>query len=224
MNMKFHHNFQLSKKDKEKGLKLPKEMSEELAEFLGIHLGDGSMSKDYRYTYKVTYTCNSAEVQYAQYITDLFERLFNVRLRIVRDDKSHCVNLYYYSKTLCEFLNTVLGIPYGEKIDLRIPTLVQSDTKYSAAFIRGVFDTDGCFTTQKYGKYHYPLVKICTKHKRFANEIMEVLGNLGIPAFITRKMNMRYPAYDVVVRNKNVQKFIDIVGSHNIKNIKKWGR
>lgn len=90
--------------------------------------------------------------------------------------------------------------------------------------MRGLFDTDGCITAQKDGKYCYPLVKICTKNQAFAKEIVTILAFLGIPAFICRKINMKNPAYDIVVRNKNVQKFIDIIGSHNLKNIKKWGR
>ena len=222
--MKFHHSFQLSKLDKKKGLKLPEEISEEFAEFLGIHLGDGSMSKDYRYTYKVTYACNSVEVQYAQHITDLFERLFGVRLRVIRDDKRHCVNLYYYSKTLCEFLNLVVGIPYGKKIDIRIPPLVMSNAKYATAFIRGVFDTDGCITTQRDKGYKYILAKICTKHKTFADDLHHTLLSLNIPAFACVKSGRNFFGYDVTIRNKNVIKFFEIVGSNNQKNIEKWGR
>jgi len=211
------------RKDLVKRIKLPKEMSVELAELIGIHFGDGSMSQTHNNKYRLTYTCNSLEKQYAKHIANLFKQLFDVSIKIKENKKKNCVDMYFYSKTLCAFFNTRLGIPYSPKTDLRIPEIVLSNNNYLAAFIRGLFDTDGCITIQKSGKYSYYLLKISTKHKTLADDISKALNILEIPAFISTKSHKTSVGFDVTVRNKNVTKFFKIVGSNNHKKRKKWG-
>ena len=92
--------------------------------------------------------------------------------------------------------------------------------------MRGLFDTDGCIVLQKQDKYRYILLKICTKHNNFAKELHESLTILDIPSFITKKdtsvNNKTFTGYDVVVRNKNVAKFFEVVGSKNPRNFRKY--
>ncbi|MBW3001666.1 hypothetical protein KY338_00730 [Candidatus Woesearchaeota archaeon] len=213
-----------SEKDLEKKLRLPKEPSLELAEIMGIHFGDGSMHKEYRYTYRLSYTSNISEKQYSEHINKLFKKVFNVYFRSKIDTNKNCVVLRFISKALCEFFNKVLKIPYGSKNNLVIPKDILYKKEYLIAFVRGLFDTDGCITLQRQGKYEYVLIKICTKHKNLAKELVEILESLGIPSFICTKFWRQNKGFDVVIRNKNAIKFFEVVGSSNYKNIKKWGR
>lgn len=222
--MKFNKKFKLNENDLAKGLRFPLEMSSELAELVGIHFGDGHMTKRKHHGYRLHYSCNMSEREYMHYITNKFEKLFNISLKLYeRSDKS-CFELYFLSKTLCIFFNEFLEVPYSPKKDLRIPKMILKNKEYLISFLRGLFDTDGCVTLQRMGKYTYPLVKITTKDKLFAEQISSSFELLGIPCFVCRKQWNGDIGYDVVLRNKSAEQFFNIVGSNNPKNIKKWGR
>lgn len=223
--MKFNNNFQLNKKDLEKGLKLPKEMSKELAELIGIHFGDGLMDNRHNYTYRIYYTCNISEKQYANYIINQFKKLFNVSLKLrVRKNKS-CIDLYIYSKSLCKFFNEILKIPYSPKDSLSIPEFISNNKEYIKHFLRGLFDTDGCIVYNKSGVRKIPIIRFSTKHKSFAKEIEDNISNLKIKVKTYKKnYKDKYTGFDVVIYGKQSLKLFNLIGSKNIKNIKKWGR
>ena len=124
------------------------------------------------------------------------------------------------------FYQYCLHINPGKKTSLEIPDYIKSDKNYLINFIRGVFDTDGCITSQKSGKYNYPLIKISTQHLNFATQISESLNILSIKNHITKtKANKEKgrpnDCYDVVVRNKNIFDFLNKIKSRNPRNLNK---
>jgi hypothetical protein len=180
-------------------------MSVEIAEVVGIHFGDGTMEDGRRgqsFTYKVAYALDSRRPAYVEFVEKVFLQSLGVRLRRIEDASRHCTVLYFYSKELCEFFNKTLKIPYGRKCDLRIPDYLLTDKNYIASFLRGLFDTDGCYTMQRSGKYSYELLKFTTKHKSFALDVQHALEVLDIQAYICRKA----AGHDVVIRNVQSQK------------------
>ncbi|MBW2977990.1 hypothetical protein KY331_04050 [Candidatus Woesearchaeota archaeon] len=204
----------LNKNDMKKGLKLPKEISCDLAELVGIHFGDGYMQNKHNSTYRLEYNFNIRDKKYADYVFSLFYKLFNIRLRLIHNNKKNVATLYFYSKTLCGFFNNVLKIPYSPKKDLSIPLYIKTNKKYLKCFLRGLFDTDGCMTLQKDGKYKYKLIKICTGINNFAEEIKLAFAFLGIKSYITRKKQ----GYDITIREKrSFNEFIDSIKPKNIK-------
>ena len=210
-----------------KNVKFPEQMSEELAELTGIHFGDGSLYLDNKYNYNLTYSCNLAEdAEFIEYVNYLFNKLFDIRLHILIQKRRNCIALRIRSKNLFFFFNQVLKIPIGRKTNLSIPYWIKSDKIFLAAFLRGLFDTDGCITIQKFSKYQYILVKISTKHHDFAKQVKDSLAILDIPSFVTKKdtsvNNKIFVGYDVVVRNKNIAKFFEVVGSKNPRNLRKY--
>ncbi len=146
--MKFHHTPVLSKRDVEKGLKFPDEMSENLAEIVGIHFGDGSMSK-HNSTYRIRWCLNTRDVLYANYTLILFKNCFGMNMKKMANFQKHSLELYVLSKAVCEFFNKFLEIPYSPKKYLIIPQYILENKIYLAAFLRGLFDTDGCFTIKE---------------------------------------------------------------------------
>jgi hypothetical protein len=127
-------DIKLMKKDLDKGLELPHQISNDLAEIIGIHFGDGYMTKKYRYTYKITYTCNLLEEQYVEHILNLFSKIFNISLKIYRIPDKGCFVLSVYSKALCDFFNKKLCVPYSPKNNLQIPPLLCQEKKYLVSF------------------------------------------------------------------------------------------
>ena len=213
-------------------MKFPKQMSEELAELVGIHFGDGSLYQDNRYNYNIAYAGNlEKDFEFMNYLNSLFFKLFDIKLKFLISEKKNVVEIRIRSKELYYFFKNVLKIPVGKKIKLTIPTYIKNNERYLISFLRGLFDTDGCITLQRQGKYAYVLAKISTRHRNFAYEISKSLLTLSIPSFVTIKgsklNNKIFEGYDVVIRNKGVIKFFKIVGTKNLRNIKsfneKWG-
>lgn len=209
--MKFDINLKLNKKDIDKELKFPNKMSNELAELVGIHFGDGHMSK-YNYTYRLHYTCNIKEEKYSKYIIVLFKKLFNAPFSVYKRDEKGCIEFDTYSKSLCEFFNKQLDVPYSPKKELSIPNYIRLNKEYLRYFLRGLFDTDGCFTIQRDGKYNYDLIKICTSIKEFAEEIKLALISLGIDCYICKKKT----GFDITIRKKDsFERFMRMIQPRN---------
>jgi len=208
-------------------MKFPEQMSKELAELVGIHFGDGSLYKDKKYNYNLTYTGNlSKDGKFIDYVNSLFDMLFQVKLHKLVSKSKNSIGLRIRSKNLFYFFRDTLKVPAGKKEDLLIPYWIKSDKIFLTAFLRGLFDTDGCVVLQKFGKYKYILAKISTQHRDFAYDISKSLSILNIPSFVITKSNKVnnkiFEGYDVVIRNKNVTQFFKIVGSKNPRNIQSF--
>lgn len=193
-----------------------------MAEIIGIHFGDGCMDIK-NHSYRITYAINFSEKYYANYIFSLFETVFGIKLKSYIRLNRNCIELYYYSKLLCIYFNEFLEIPYSPKNNLLIPSFLKEDISLLIPFIKGVFDTDGCITTKK-GKYCYPMIKLTTKHRDFADQLSESLKILGITNCISKKKdNCGRMGFDVVINGKMCSNFMNKIGSNNLKNIQKWG-
>ncbi len=204
---------------------LPYKMSTKLAELIGIHVGDGSLYKDKKGDYTITFTGNLNERDYMDYVNNLFFSCFGVKMKMKVYSKTNSIQLRIRSKNIFYFLRDNLALCEGPKNKLLIPNCIKSKKCYSKYFLRGLFDTDGCVTVQNMGKYKYPIVKITTKHNSLAQEILECFREFNIPCYLTKK-NLS-AIYDVSIRNKNVDLFFKKIGSKNYKNIRKlegWGR
>lgn len=55
---------------------------------------------------------------------------------------------------------------------------------------------------KKFGKYEYPVVKITTKCKDFAEEIKDILIQMEFRAKINKKWGRNYYGYDIVLHGK----------------------
>lgn len=200
----------LTRIDVKRGLRIPA-MSEMLAEIVGIHFGDGTMENGTSPTgtWKIAYACDARRPKYTYQIKDIFYKVFGIQLHRLDDKKRNCTILYIQSKTLCAFFNKELEVPYGKKMDLKIPNYIFENQQYLAAFLRGMFDTDGCYVTQKDRRYTYNLLKFTTKHKSFAEDIQKALTQLEMKSYICTK---GCGGYDVTIRNKkSYQRFLDII-------------
>ncbi|MEA3430649.1 MAG: LAGLIDADG family homing endonuclease [Nanoarchaeota archaeon] len=201
---------------------IPLDFTCNLAEFVGIHFGDGSMIYGPNYKYRVAYACNLNEVDYVEYFQNLFYELFNIKLKKTLYFKKNCIELYYYSKKFCEYMINVLQVPSGRKTNLIIPQYIRSNRLLTIAFLRGLFDTDGCLTVQRDGKYKYLLAKITTSLPDFAYSISKLLKSLNIHCFVTKK-GKHNPGCDVVIRHLNVIEFLNLVKPVNSKYYRKMG-
>ncbi|MFH1978204.1 MAG: LAGLIDADG family homing endonuclease [Candidatus Aenigmatarchaeota archaeon] len=161
--------------DKRKGMIFPKRMSKELAEEIGIHLGDGCLSKSRHY---FSVKCNKKEEEYVtEYLVALYKKLYNIDLKIMK--LPSVTGFEIYSKALGEFKNKIIGLPYGNKVErTEVPEsiLKTKNKEVYCSFIRGLFDTDGCIYMRK---KRYPIITISIKSKKLIDQTTSMLKKLG---------------------------------------------
>ena len=203
---------QFSKNDLERNIVLPKEMSLELAEETGIHLGDGCLSINRKYFSVKT---NKKEEGYMlNFLFPLYKKLYNLDLRLMR--LPSVVGFEICSKALFNFKNKTLNIPYGNKVEkIKVPqTILESKNKgiYSA-FIRGLFDTDGCVYMVK-SKDNYPVLSFTIKSEQLMKEVAEMLRKMGF---------IPYQGKHIIALNgySMLAKWKEEIGSNNPKNLLK---
>ncbi len=197
-------NISLSRYDLLKGLKFPQEMTFLLAEELGAHVGDGCMSKNKNY---FSVKCTKKERAYITHLCTLYKQLYNLELKIV--EKPSVCGVELCSKGLCEFKNRVIGLPFGEKVGkVQVPASVleSRNKEVYRAFIRGMFDTDGCIYLAK--NKQYPVISITTKSEILIGQLGDMFLKLGF-----------FPVTNKSVVNLNGQvmlkKWLNEIGSSN---------
>jgi intein/homing endonuclease len=130
---------------KNHNIKIPKEYSEDLAEFFGIMLGDGHISH-----FQIMVTLGKKEASYANYVARLMKALFNVIPRI-RVNKQGYRTVYFGSVEVCAWLRKE-GLTFNKvRSQIDVPRWIFSRPEYAARCIRGFFDTDGSIYRLKHG-------------------------------------------------------------------------
>lgn len=187
--------------------------SEDLAELMGILIGDGHLSN-----YQVSMTTNSiTDIKHAFFVKDLIVKIFNLHVKVAFKKNENAMTVVASSKNLVNLLHSK-GMPIGNKIknNLSIPAWVMEDIKYQKAFIRGLFDTDGCVYLDKHlikGKMYKHIGWTITSYAgRLIAGIIEILKNLNLnPTYQVSQKS-------VFLRRQNeVAKYFAEIGTHNNK-------
>ena len=190
--------------------------SARLAELIGIFMGDGHVG-----LYQTSVVTNSeTDLQHALFIKALVEDLFMIQARLnYRRDKRAC-EIIVSSKSVCDFL-AGQGIPRGNKITMgmRIPNWIQKKSLYRKAFIRGLFDTDGCI----YLDIHYYRQKVYRNlGMAFANQSLPLLSFFKETLELFRLHPTQKTRFRVFLRRKeDIRRYFDLIGSSNEKHLKK---
>ncbi len=200
-------------------IKIPRK-NQLLAEFVGIMLGDGGISK-----YHTTITLYSKEKQYISFVSKVINKLFNLKPKIYKLKYANAVDIVVNRKKLVDFCQTI-GLVIGNKIkqQIDIPLWIKKNKGFSRACIKGLIDTDGCFYNNSYyvngKKYSYLKIAFTSASLPLVNSVAQTLINIGINARISKDQR------DVRIENsKYVFKYIKEIGTHNHKHlekIKKW--
>jgi len=137
-------NFASWHKLRRKSLNYGIKKSENLAELIGIILGDGSIEK-YPRTERLWITCNSTNNKYIQHIVNIIEEIFNKKpsLRKKKSQHGQAIDIYLYRCKLSEKLE----IQAGNKIknDVGVPSWIKKNKNFMLKCLKGLFETDGCF-------------------------------------------------------------------------------
>ena len=207
-----------SRYDEEKGLKFPNKLTPELAEEIGMSIGDGFLSNR-KYEYRLKGNKNEREY-YDFFIKPLYKKLFNLNLNIKEYETTYGFEIA--SKGLWNFKKKVLGIPSGRKDNIELPDIIRvNDVKILTSFIRGVFDTDGnVYFRTNYGfKRYYPIIQVALLSKELIFGIAEILSMLGFDPYIFEEKGGCWHIY--LNGYERMRKYSQLIGWNNPKHLNK---
>ncbi len=193
-------------------------LSSELAEFVGILLGDGHIGKE-----QWSITVNSiADKDYAEYIFRLIKKLFRFEPAFYKRKKVNAIVISGSGVKSIKYFNK-LGLKIGNKIKLQVdvPDWIKLVKSYRIATLRGLMDTDGGIFLHRYsvnGK-EYIYKKICFSNRSIPllYFVADVLRELNFtPKIIDKVENKKVWLYNA----KEVESYLRLVGTHNFRLLK----
>jgi intein/homing endonuclease len=209
----------------------------DLAELMGIHIGDGCISENDRYSeYYLGGDITEEKEYHDTWVGPLFnrkimQRLFKRDVNYKEHPKVGVYGFYIFDKKLVDFFNKELGIKSGPKINMGIPQRVISNNHLLKRFIRGLFDTDGSLyfdknCSAKSPTNNKPVIKLGTVSERLVLEVFNSLKRFGLhprmkkPYKGKRDKNVVYTV--LIYRKADIEFFIHKIGFKNIKHSSKW--
>ena len=154
-------------------------MNTELAEFVGILLGDGSINIYPKINhYRLKITLNSKEIKYANYVQNLFLGLFDSELKLSFRKNENTLDLLCFNRKIIRQL-IQLGFVSSTKWNrARIPEQFMNK-KLGKHVLRGYFDTDGCVAITNNNGTVYPRLEMKIMPSPMKEQFQELLDLYG---------------------------------------------
>ena len=192
--------------------------SEELAEFVGIVMGDGSLTK-----YQLSITLHHIDdKEYSKFVIKLIKKLFNVQPSIYHIQKYSVNNIKVSRTQLVIFCTEELEMKVGNKVkqQIDIPLWIKGNKKFQIACLRGLVDTDGCVFTHTYkvnGK-SYSYKKLCFSSRSYPLLISVhiILKDMGFNPRLTPGIDVRLDS------KKDIEMYFSLISSHNPKHLRRY--
>ncbi|MCK9351937.1 MAG: LAGLIDADG family homing endonuclease [Candidatus Paceibacterota bacterium] len=184
-----------------------------LAEFVGIMMGDGGVSK-----YHISITLNSeTDKDYAIFVCELIKGLFKIAPSSRKRKNSLALDIVVNRTKLTDFCKSI-GLKVGNKLKqgLDIPEWVMKNSAYRKAVVRGLIDTDGSFFQHSYiakgKKYRYTKIGFSSRSPELIHSVHKILTKLCINA----KIN--YNSNEVKIESQEgVKRYLRVIGTNNPK-------
>jgi len=111
-----------------------------LAELIGVLLGDGHLQKFPR-TERLLIFSNSNNPGFIRRYTNLVERLFKKKTYVYKQSGQNCTRISLYQKCISERL----GIPTGARgaISITVPEWILENRDYVVRYLRGLYEAEG---------------------------------------------------------------------------------
>jgi len=207
-----HHNIS--------SITLPTVLDEQLAEYIGLFTGDGSIKfrSESGIVDGIRFPVFSEDKDLADYIIDLTRNLFSLNCNCsfnknkrIYEITTHSINLgNYLINNGLEKKKKISTIKDGKSHVYHIPEAIfRSKKSVIAAYLRGLFESDGDISEG--------CISLYSKYKHITAEVQELLMYLGIQSYLGEidKLNAGFnnKMYRVTIRFKNDKlKFRNIIG------------
>lgn len=182
-----------------------KQMTIDLAELIGIVVGDGSAGVKTKEN-AISICISKKELSYIDYVKKLVTRVFNLEPLVETHRKSVDV-ITLCSKEAVWFFDKI-GIKKG--CTYNVPwSIFSSSCEYRAAFIRGLFDTDGSASG---------VLSFSNYNKELVAGVQLLLLEMGIVSKYYEVENGKNKIHVIRIRGtQNVEKFCERVGFSNLR-------
>jgi hypothetical protein len=182
--------------------------SKELAEMIGIALGDGGIPKN-KVHLRIVLN-KSEEPHYTEYVKDLMQRIFYKKPGVYEPKDANAIKLTISKRDIVDELIHKGLQPGDKKVNqVNVPGWIKSNKEYQKACLRGLVDTDGSLYIHK----HTKRIRISFKNASYPliNDFKELCESIGIKTSKIRSVKGQN-TYDVAIETKkNVVKFLDNV-------------
>ena len=172
------------------------EITEDIAWWLGATTGDGQVSDPH-------------SINFTNTDPDIINKWISVGKKIL--NKEHCgkTGITYRFSTVqgSKLVNEHFELNYKKSHDKAIPRKIrESGSKNIAAFLRGLFDTDGCVTNRG-------AVEYCSVSEKMIDQVHSALLTFGIiskkRSFYSSCNGKKFLAYKITITNINNIKLYD---------------
>lgn len=213
-------------------------VSPELDEIMGIHIGDGCMSRNKRYSEYYLGGHITEEKEYHDfwiarlYNQHVLEPFFDLRAPYKEHPKLGIYGFHIFNETLVQFFEA-LGVLVGPKTTIGIPAIVFADTVCCRRFVRGIFDTDGnLYFSKNYSAKHTrhinPVLSAASTSKLLARQVETILPQDGLHPRIQSPLSgkrTKNPYFKLILYRRadiSIYRFMKLCGLKNSKHTTKW--
>lgn len=194
------------------------QITEQFAEFIGIMLGDGGITK-----YQIRITLNKIDDKdYISYVRELINKIFQ-EYPLLEYKKGKAVDLVVSGKNLVQLLLSY-GLVKGDKIkqQIQIPLWINNNNEFRLSVLRGLFDTDGSVYLDKHYKKEIVYKSICIAYTSYSAplrlNIYDTLRDFGFSPTVSTKNRI------MLRKREDVVKFFDLVKSNNKKHLVRYAQ
>ncbi|MFH1509662.1 MAG: LAGLIDADG family homing endonuclease [Candidatus Nealsonbacteria bacterium] len=176
-------------------------LSGELAEFVGILLGDGHISDG-----QIWISVYKKENDYLEYLLNLIKVLFKLDAKYTNCEDRSTFNIYIGSVDLVRFFRKMGLVSNKVKEQVDIPKWIFRKDNYKKSFLKGFFDTDGSIYSLRFGIQ----MSFCNHSFPLLQSVRELLLSLlyhpskitGYNLYLTRKNDLKRYAKEIGFGNK----------------------
>jgi DNA-binding transcriptional regulator WhiA len=156
----------MKKEGKIKSEYIPLIKNENLAELIGVALGDGHIWR-YERTEELSIFSNANNPGFIKRYSELIYKVFNKRPTIKPHSKQNCIRIRIYEKSISKRLGVPLSPRLHKKID--IPSWISKNKKCVIRYLRGLYEAEGSYSV------HLPTY---THKVHFSNRNESMLKNV----------------------------------------------
>jgi intein/homing endonuclease len=193
--------------------------STDLAELIGIILGDGCISKR-----QITISLNATDdIEYGIYITKLVEKLFHYSPSIVKRSERNVIIIILARVNIVDFLLSK-GMLTGNKVkhQITVPDWIRNNSEYSKGCLKGLIDTDGCIYVDKHiirtRLYKHLGLNFSNRSVPLIDFVKTMFDKLGYHSTSSNSFSV------FIRRKKEIRNYMEVIGSSNFKFLKIFTR
>jgi len=213
-------------KSKPKEVKLLLEQRDEnLAELIGIILGDGNLyvnSNHGVYLVRVSGHALDDKEYLTTHVSGLFRSLFNKVPSLYLHSKPDEHNELFVQVQSKDLIHTLVhhGLLIGNKVqnNVSVPRWILDNRSFMAACVRGLLDTDGC-VAPKTKKHPLPSIWFSSSIPNLRKDFSFMLKQLG---FSPSKWTQRKNAQCCLGKQEEVRTYLNTIGFNNSKHSVKF--